>query len=219
MHFLQSFCQTFVAQEEKYQQRYLTSFKLALQIEEFHYWNWELMFNIFCRICGSLLRPFFWVWRACFQVWICKNCCAGQGHGWWIVPIISSCLGEMKEQDEHNWLFSNVFQASHQSGTWGALVLTNVASVYLIILKGFLSRDSCLCSKTHKFLVPAVTLSVSSRLNHSLSGELCNFVAFNLIPTSFFVYEERMIKSSLEVFYMPPWLQSTFSCLVLSFAL
>lgn len=162
MHFLQSFCQTFVAQEEKYQQRYLTSFKLALQIEEFHYWNWELMLNIFCRICGSLLRPFFWVWRACFQVWIGKNCYAGQGHGWWIVPIINSCLGEMKEQDEHNWLFSNVFQASHQSGTWGALVLTSVASVYLIILKGFLSRDSCLCSKTHKFLVPAVTLSVSS---------------------------------------------------------
>lgn len=57
--FLQSFCQTFVAQEEKYQQKYLTSFKLALQIEEFHYWNWELMFIIFCRICGSLLRPFF----------------------------------------------------------------------------------------------------------------------------------------------------------------
>lgn len=48
-----------MSQEEKYQQRYLTSFKLALQIEEFHYWNWELMLSIFCRNCGSLLRPFF----------------------------------------------------------------------------------------------------------------------------------------------------------------
>lgn len=161
--FLQSFCQTFVAQEEKYQQRYLTSFKLALQIEDFHYWNWELMLNIFCRICGSLLRPFFWVWRGCFHVCVCRNCCAGQGHGWWLVPIINSCLGEMEEQDEHIWLFSSVFQDSYQSGTWRALVLTNVASMYLIILKGFLSRDSCLCLKTHTSLVPfAVTLSMSS---------------------------------------------------------
>lgn len=207
--FLQSFCQTFVAQEEKYQQRYLTSFKLALQIEDFHYWNWELMLNIFCRICGSLLRPFFWVWRGCFHVCVCRNCCAGQGHGWWLVPIINSCLGEMEEQDENIWLFSSVFQDSYQSGTWGALVLTNVASIQRQL---FMFEDPHIFSTICSNFVNEVYGSTGE-----LSGELSHFVAFNLIPTRFFVYEERMIKSSLELFYMPSWLQNTFSCLALSF--
>lgn len=76
----------------------ITSFKLALQIEEFHCWNWEIVLNIFCRDCGSLLRPLLWVWRVCFQVWICEDCCAGQGRGWWLVPIINSCLGWWKNR-------------------------------------------------------------------------------------------------------------------------
>lgn len=156
---LQSFCHIFVAQEEKCQQRYLNSFKVALQIEEFHYWNWELMLSIFCRNCGSLLRPFLWVWRVCFQVWICKNCCAGQGCGWWLVPILNSCLREMKEQDGHIWLFSNFFPSFSPVRSLG-----NSCSFYVSNCPERISvqRQLFIFKKTHKFLVPVVTLSMTS---------------------------------------------------------
>lgn len=138
----------------------------------------EQTLGVFCKNCDSLLRPLLWVWS---EVWICKNCCAGQ----------ATCSHKylLRRDARTGWGYMNIFKCfpsfrpvRNSGSSWAK------CGFYIFYYPDWISIQRQLLSlKTRTFLVPIlVTLTKSSVAQLFNVWWTTYFCGFNLISTSFF---------------------------------